>query len=103
MKRFETFEKVRRFTSPADIETTVKVVIQTGGNSPKVKYVATGYEAMLNMWIWTHLTPKGAALVFNEKTNRLLGYIALDIHDCPVKYKEPEELYFKDMYEEAEK
>jgi hypothetical protein len=102
MKAFETFEKVRRFTSPVDMETKVKVVIQTGGNNPKVKYMVSGYEAMLNMWVWTHLTPKGVALVFNEKTDRLLGYIALDIHSCPVKYKEPKILYFKDMYERVE-
>ena len=103
MKRFETFEKVRRFTRPEDLETKVKVVIQTGGNNPKVKCMVTGYEVMLNMFVWKSLTPKGVALVFNEKTNRLLGYISLDKYGCPVKHKEPEILYFKDMYEEAEK
>lgn len=101
MRRFETYKKVRRFTEPTDLDTRVEVVIQTGGNNAKVKYHAEGYEAMLNMWIWTHLTPKGTALVFNSSTKRLLGYISLNEHQVPVKYEEPEELYFKDMYTEV--
>ncbi len=101
MKIFETYKRVRRFTEPKDLDTRVEVVVQTGGNNPKVKYHVIGFEAMLNMWIWTHLTPKGVALVFNESTKRLLGYISLNENQVPVKYEEPEELYFKDMYTEV--
>lgn len=100
MRRFETYEKVKNLTEPKDCE-RIEIVIQTGGNNPKVKHHLSGMEAFTTMFVWTHLTPKGVALVFSEKTKRLLGYIALNENQIPVKYKEPEELYFKDMYEEV--
>ena len=97
MKRFELNEKVKRFTQPEEC-VRIKVVIQ---NTKEVKGVINGLEPMVTMYLWNNMKKNEFALVFNEETNQMYGYIAKDQNGIPQKYLEPENLTFADMYQPA--
>lgn len=95
VRKFELNEKVRRFTEPKELR-RVKVVIQT---TNKVVLVITGMEPMIHMYLWQNMKKNQFAMVFDEETQVLYGYVSKDENGIPQRYKEPEHLTFKDMYE----
>ena len=98
MKRFELNEQVKKFTQPNEL-TRLKVVVQ---NTREVKYMFSGLEPMVFMYLWQNMKKNEFALVFNEETNKMYGYISKNENGIPQRYLEKEELYFKDMYEEKQ-
>lgn len=96
MKIFETYKQVKKFTQPNEL-TRIKVVIQ---NTREVKRVVNGLEPMIFMYIWQNMKKNEFALVFNEETNKMYGYISKNENGIPQRYLEEQDLYFKDMYEE---
>ncbi len=98
VRKFELNEKVRRFTEPKDLK-KLKVVVQT---KTKVITQIVGLEPWIQMYLWQNMKKSQFAMVFDDETQRLLGYVSKDENDIPQRYKEPEELYFKDMYEEVQ-
>lgn len=99
VKAYQLNEKVERFTARGELK-RVKMVIQSGGKAPKVKLVAEGLEPMLTLFAWKNMKKTDTADIFDLATERLLGYMDIET-GIPVKYKEPEELYFKDMYQKV--
>lgn len=97
VRKFELNEKVRRFTEPKEL-TQIKVVVQTPN---KVVTQIVGLEPWIHMYLWKTMKKNQFAMVFNNETQRLLGYVSKDENGIPQRYKETEELYFKDMYEEV--
>lgn len=95
MKLFETYPQVKKFTQPNDL-TRIKVVIQ---DTKKVVTVITGLEPMLFMYLWRNMKKNQFALVFNNDTEEMYGYISKNENGIPQRYLEMEKLYFKDMYE----
>lgn len=95
MKRFETYEKVKRFT-PAGQCIRVKVVVQ---NTKTVKCSFTALEPMAFMYLWNNMKKNEFALVFDEETQKMYGYISKDENGIPQRYLEPENLTFADMYQ----
>lgn len=95
VRKFELNEKVKRFTEAKDLK-RMKVVIQT---SNKVVQVLTGMEPFLYMYLWQNMKKNQFAMVFDEETENMYGYISKDENGIPQRYKEPEHLTFKDMYE----
>lgn len=95
VRKFELNEKVKRFTEAKDLK-RMKVVIQT---SNKVVQVLTGMEPFLYMYLWQNMKKNQFAMVFDEETETMYGYISKDENGIPQRYKEPEHLTFKDMYE----
>ena len=95
MRRFETNPKVKRFTEPKDC-VRMRVVIQ---NTKKVIASLTGLEPMLYMYIWNNMSKNQFALVFNEETGKMYGWISKGENGIPQRYLETEELTFNDMYE----
>lgn len=98
VRKFELNEKVRRFTEPKELK-KIRAVVQTKN---KVYSQIIGLEPWIHMYLWRSMKKNQFALVFDEKTQRLLGYVSKDENGIPQRYKETEELYFKDMYEEVE-
>ena len=95
MRNFELNEKVKRFTQPKDC-VKVKVVIQ---NTRKVKCVFTGLEPMAIMYLWENMKQNEFALVFDEKTQKMYGWVSKDENGIPQRYLEPDNLTFADMFE----
>lgn len=95
IRQFELNEQVRRFTEIKDHKKVI-VVIQT---QTKVIQQIKGHEAFILPYLWNNMKQNQFALVFDSDTDRLLGYISKDGNGIPKRYKESEELYFKDMYE----
>ena len=92
---FELNDKVKKFTEPKSL-TRIRVVVQ---DSRKVINSVSGLEPMIFMYLWNNMKQNQFALVFNEETEKMLGYISKDNNGIPQRYIETEELYFKDMYE----
>ena len=95
MKRFELNEKTKRFTEPKDL-TRMICVIQ---DSKKVITCLSGLEPMLFMYLWNNMKKNQFAMLFNEETKKMYGYISKNDNGIPQRYIEPEELTFEDMYE----
>ena len=99
VKVYQLNEKVEKFTAAGELK-RVKMVIQSGGKAPKVKLIMEGLEPMLTTYAWRNMKKTDVAQMFDLETERLLGYMDVET-GIPVKYKEPEELYFKDMYQKV--
>lgn len=97
VRAFELNEKVERFTQPKDL-TRLKIVVQ---NTREVKYTFTGLEPMAFIYLWNNMKQNEFALVFNEETNEMYGYISKNEIGIPQRYLEPEALTFSDMYQPA--
>lgn len=98
MRKFELNETTKRFTEPKDLK-RLRIVIQT---TNKVIANICGLEPMLFMYVWNNMKKNQFALVFDQETGKMYGYISKDEDGIPHKYIEPEELTFSDMYEMAD-
>ena len=95
MKQFELNEKTKRFTQPQELK-RIKVVVQ---NTKQVKYVFSGLEPMVFMYLWKNMKQNEFALVFDEETENMYGYISKNENGIPQRYIETEKLTFNDMYQ----
>lgn len=96
-KLFETYPQTKRFTEVGSLK-RIKVVIQ---DTKKVIRMITGLESMIFMFLWKNMKQNQFALVFDEESDLMLGYISKNQNGIPQKYMEMENLTFKDMYEVA--
>lgn len=95
IRQFETYPQVKKFTEPKSL-TRIRVVIQ---DTKKVITTLIGLEPMVYMYIWRNMKQNQFALVFEEETKTMLGYISKDHNGIPQRYLEMEKLTFNDMYE----
>ena len=94
-------EKIRQFLDPKDLR-RLKLVCQSGGSNPQVKWEAEGFEAMLFASITfggLPLTKKGVINVFDDH-DKWLGIIKKGEYDLPERYAADEDLTFADFYQE---
>lgn len=92
---FESYPKTQRFTENGKL-IRVKCVIQ---DSKKVIKCLTGLESMVMIYIAQNMKKNQFALIFDNETEKMYGYISKNKHGIPQRYMEMENLTFKDMYE----
>lgn len=95
---FETYPQVRRFTENKDL-TRVLAVVQ---NTRRVITSVSGLEPMIFMFLWNNMKKNEFALIFNEETKELYGYVSKNENGIPQRYKSEEKLFFDDMYSTVE-
>ena len=95
IRKFELNEKVDRFTERGSLK-KIHVVIQ---NTKNVKYQLVGLEPMIIMTLMKNMKKNEFALVFDNESKKMLGWISLNEYNIPQRYREPEELYFNDMFD----
>ena len=95
MKKFETYPQVKYLTEKGSL-TRIRVVIQ---DTRKVIKCFSGIESMAYMYLWKNMKQNQFALIFNDETEVMLGYISKNEYGIPQRYQELEHLTFSDMYE----
>ena len=98
VRKFELNDTVARFTETKDFK-KCRFVIQ---NTKTVKKMFVGLEAFAMPYLWNTMKQNEFALVFDEESKKLLGYISKNENGIPTRYIETEELYFSDMYDTVE-
>lgn len=95
IRRFEMNPQIKKFTEPKELK-RIHCVIQT---QTKVIQQIVGLEPMVFMYLWKNMKKNQFALVFDEESKLMLGYISKDENGIPKRYLEPSTIYFNEMYE----